>query len=478
MPKRYFRYRSLEEVHEEVGRLGLDISLETDLKAVWRPVQIGRLRSGNSLAVHPMEGCDGTLDGRPDELTFRRWERFAAGGAKLIWGEATAIVDEGRANPRQLWLNSKTLPDFQRLVERTRSSHRETFGGVDDLVVGLQLTHSGRWSYQKPMIAVHIPPVDARTFLDKKKSTVMPADFPLVSDDYLESLEDRFVDAAKLAHRAGFDFVDIKQCHTYLLCELLGARTREGRYGGSWENRTRFVRNVVRKVQDVVPELTVASRVNCFDGVPFNRNSDTGVGGPMAYTTPYVDGFGLDPEHPLEMDLQEPIELVRMLASHDVRLINITMGSPYFNPHYGRPLEKPPIDAYDPPEHPLLGVNRHFTAAEEIQAAAPESVIVGTGYSWLRHYLINAAEGNLKRGRVRIVGAGRGAIAYPTFARDAMETGRMEPSRSCLAVSFCTTLMRSKGNELGQYATGCVPRDDVYAKIYRELERTEKAAKS
>jgi len=471
MSKRYFRYRSLEDLRSDADRLGLDLPLETELEAVWRPVQVGPLRTGNSLAVQPMEGCDATLDGRPDELTFRRWERFGAGGAKLIWGEATAVVREGRANPRQLWLNEKNLADFQRLVERTRSAHRRVFGRDDDLVIGIQLTHSGRWSHEKPIIAVHNPPVDARTFLDKAKTVPIPSDYPVVEDEYLEQLEDRFAEAAKLASRAGFDFVDIKQCHTYLLGELLGARSRSGRYGGNWENRTRLIRNIVRKIQDAVPNLVVASRVNAFDGVPFTVDPRTGCGRPSEHPIPYVDGFGLNPQNPLEMDLTEPKELVKLLAALGVPLVNVSLGSPYYNPHYGRPLEKPPIDAYEPPEHPLLGVDRHFRAAKEIQESCPEVVVVGTGYSWLRNFLLNAAEGNLRHGHVRIVGAGRGAIAYPDFVRDAMEIGYMKPRKSCLAVSFCTTLMRSKDNELGQYATGCVPRDRVYAEIYAELER-------
>lgn len=477
MPKRYFRYRSLDDLRADVERLGLDIPLESELQAVWNPVLVGSRRLGNSLAIHPMEGCDGTPDGRPDELTFRRWERFGAGGAKLIWGEATAVVPEGRANPRQLWLTQENLAEFARLVDRTRSVHRQTFGRDDDLLVGLQLTHSGRWSYQAPMIAVHNPVVDARTYLDPKKTRPIPEDYPVISDDYLEALEDRFVEAARLAHRAGFDFVDIKQCHTYLFGELLGARRRKGNYGGSWENRTRLIRNVVGKIKDAVPDLMVASRINSFDGIPFVVDPATGAGRPVEHPVPYLDGFGVNPEIPLEMDLEEPKALVGLLASLGVELINVSMGSPYYNPHYGRPLEKPPIDAYDPPEHPLIGVARHFRAAEEILRAHPRTVIVGTGYSWLRHFLLNAAEGNLRRNRVHIVGAGRGALAYPDFVRNAMETGSMAASKSCLAVSFCTTLMRSKDHPLGQYPTGCVPRDPVYAEIYRELEGKMKAEK-
>src|SRR5262245_15353521 len=212
-----------------------------------------------------MEGCDGTLDGRPDELTFRRYRRFGAGGAKLIWGEATAVVEEGRANARQLLLNDQTAPDLERMLRDCRAAHREAFGSDDDLVVGLQLTHSGRYSYRRPLIAFHDPILDPRTALDKQTGRTVDDSYPLLSDDDLRRLPDHYVAAARLAQRIGFQFVDIKQCHRYLLSELLAARTRPGPYGGSLENRTRLAREVITRVRAEVPGLVVATRVNVFD---------------------------------------------------------------------------------------------------------------------------------------------------------------------------------------------------------------------
>src|SRR5436309_3139684 len=259
---RFFKFHSVEDLQAESTRLGLDLRFSDDLSPLFRPRNIGPLRVGNSLCIQPMEGCDGTLDGRPDELTFRRYVRFGAGGAKLIWGEATAVTEDGRANPRQLHLNKKTVPDFERLLAACRQAHRQAFGVDDDLVVGLQLTHSGRYSYRRPLIAFHDPILDPRTIADKGTGKAVDFDYPLVDDDYLKRLADHYVAAARLAHQVGFQFVDIKQCHRYLLSELLAAKTRPGPYGGSLENRTRLARDIIGRIRDEAPGLVIATRLN------------------------------------------------------------------------------------------------------------------------------------------------------------------------------------------------------------------------
>jgi 2,4-dienoyl-CoA reductase-like NADH-dependent reductase (Old Yellow Enzyme family) len=449
---RYFTYRSLDELRADIERRGLDLELAPSASLLLQPQRIGPLTAGNRLAVHPMEGCDATADGRPGELTFRRWERFGAGGAKLIWGEATAVVPEGRANPRQLLISAETAPDLERLLAATRRAHRRRFGADGDLIVGLQLTHSGRWSHPRPLLAQHIPPVDAI-------KRIAP-DYPLLDDAYLEQLEDRFAEAAALAWRIGFDFVDVKQCHTYLLNELLSAHHREGPYGGDFEGRTRFVRNVIGKVRSQVgPGPLLASRVNVYDGPPFEKGA-SGVGRPVG-DGPYPWGFGTDCERPLEPDLAEPLRLIGLLRDLGVAMINVTMGSPYLNPHIGRPFERPPVDGYQPPEHPLVGVARHFRAAAAVQQAYPDLVVVGTGYSWLRHYAVLAGEANARAGHVSMVGLGRGALAYPDFAADLMERGEMIDRKTCLGDSYCTELMR------GRLPAGCVPRDPLYAAQFK-----------
>ena len=464
---RHFTYKSLAELAAAAQSLGAkNVSFVEDKErvraALARSVRVGSVTVGNSMAIHPMEGCDGTADGRPGELTWRRYERFARGGAKLIWFEATAIRQDGRANARQLFLNPATRDDFARLLERVHTLHREAYGSTDDLLIPVQLTVSGRYAYPKKTIAYHNPLIDDRSGI--------PAEYPLISDDELERIEDQFVEAAGLALEAGFRSVDIKATHGYLLSELLGAKTREGRYGGSLENRARLLRNVFRKVRDRYGKrLTLAMRLGCFDSVPYRKNSSTGVGEPYPFPVPYPWGWGVNPDNPLEEDLSEVKQLLAWLVADGLELLNVSIGCPYYNPHIGRPFEKPDEGNYEQPEHPLLGVDRHFRIAGELQRAFPDLPMIGTGYSWLQKYALNAAAANLESGAIQLFGLGRGVLSYPDFARDALSTGELDEARVCKTLTYCSFLMRQKTNELGQYPTGCPPFDKlVYGPIIKE----------
>ncbi len=310
MPK-HFTYKSLDDLRADVAARGLNIQFEDTIDRVLQPVQIGHRKIGNALGIQPMEGCDGDLDGTPGPLTYRRWERFGRGGSKLIWGEATAVDKDARANPRQLFLHEKNVKQFEDLAKKTRAGHRDVFGNDDDLLVGLQITHSGRYSFKKPYLVYHHPQVDQRTYVDKSNGILIDDDYPVVTDDYLEKLEDRFAAIAVLVEQAGFDFIDLKQCHTYLLSELLGARVREGKYGGSFENRTRFIRNVLEKINAKVrKDFIIASRINAYDGIPYRKNPVSGIGEPMPCDLPYKYSFGVDKHDPLREDLTEVKQLL------------------------------------------------------------------------------------------------------------------------------------------------------------------------
>jgi 2,4-dienoyl-CoA reductase-like NADH-dependent reductase (Old Yellow Enzyme family) len=469
---RFFKFHHLSDLETESARLGLDLRFQDDLTPLFRPVAIGKLRAGNSLCIQPMEGCDGTLDGRPDDLTFRRYRRFGGGGAKLIWGEATAVTRDGRANPRQLHLNDKTAPDFQRMLETCRQAHRQAFRSDEDLVVGLQLTHSGRYSYQRPLIAFHDPILDPLTVADKAAPRSVDSTYPLLDDDYLKRLPDFYVAAARLAHQVGFQFVDIKQCHRYLLNEMLAAKNRHGPYGGSLENRTRLAREIIGRIRSEVPDLLVATRLNVFDGIPYRKNADS-VGEPCPWKTPIRSAWGTREDDPSEADLREPIQWIEEMARMGVALVNVSMGNPYASMHVIRPFEYPPPDGYESPEHPLQGVDRHFRLAGQIQEKSPGLPIVGSGYSYLQEFLFQAGAANIRAGRITLVGVGRASLPQPDFARQLMEHGRLERKRVCRTFSYCTALMRAKHNELGQFATGCPPFDkEIYGPIWTESNRT------
>jgi 2,4-dienoyl-CoA reductase-like NADH-dependent reductase (Old Yellow Enzyme family) len=412
-----------------------------------------------------MEGCDGEPDGRPGALTFRRFRRFGAGGAKVIWGEACAVVEEGRASPRQLWLDAHSQDDFARLVAECRAAHRQANGDDSDLLVGLQLTHSGRYSHPRPILAAHDP-----LLVGRYRAT---AATPLISDDDLQRLVDAYVAAARRAMQAGFDFLDVKQCHRYLLSELLGARNRPGLYGGSFENRTRLAREIFQAIRAAVPGAILATRLNVYDGIPFHPDA-SGAGVPDDWSAPLVNGWGMDPESPFVLDLTEPIRWIAAMRSLGVELVNVTLGNPYAQPHIGRPFETAPPDGYESPEHPLVGVDRHFRATATIQHAFPELPIVGTGYSYLQEFLPAAAAANVRDRRTTLVGVGRAALAQPDFARQLLDLGRLDRKRVCRTFSYCTALMRAKNHPLGQYPTGCPPFDkEAYGEIWKEVQQIE-----
>jgi NADPH2 dehydrogenase len=470
---RFFKFRSLEAIEAESARLGLDLRFSRDLGPLFQPVQVGGRRVGNSLCIHPMEGCDGELDGAPGELTYRRYRRFGAGGAKLIWGEAAAVVPEGRATTRQLLVAEQHAAALERLVRECRQAHREAFGNEDDLLLGLQLTHSGRYSYPRPLIACHDPLLDPRTVADRATGRKVDADYPLLDDDTLERLPDAYVAAARLCQRVGFDFVDVKQCHRYLLNELLAARNRPGKFGGGLENRTRLARTIIERIRAEVPGLLIACRLNGFDGIPFHTGPDAeGTGEPDAFSPPVPTVWGAQPESPLVPDLSEPLAWIGEMVRLGVCLLNLTLGNPYVVPHLGRPFEYPPPDGYQAPEHPLIGVDRHFRLTAEVQRAYPDLPVVGTGYSYLQEFFPQAGAANIRDGRVTFLGVGRASLSMPDFARLLQQTGQLERRRICRTFSYCTALMRAKHNELGQFASGCPPFDkEVYGPLWEQAKK-------
>jgi 2,4-dienoyl-CoA reductase-like NADH-dependent reductase (Old Yellow Enzyme family) len=404
-----FHFQSVDQLRESISELALSLDVTEDLSPLLEPVELGRFKVPNRLVVLPMEGCDGTAEGAPDELTFRRYRRFASGGAGILWMEATAVVEEGRANPRQLWLHPGTSAEFARLAEQTRKAAEDALGTGHRPLLIVQLTHSGR--YSRPHRAP--APIIAHRSLYLDPIHRLGPDYPLISDDELERLEDRYLEAALCAREAGFDGVDVKACHRYLMSELLASHTRQdSKYGGpSFENRSRLFRNVVLKIRDAAPDLLVTSRMNAYDA--------------MAY--PY--GFGVSEDDPGTPALEEPIELVRFLHRAGAPLVNITIGNPYFNPHVNRPFDLPVAGGATPPESPLEGVARFTGIVRRIQEENPGMAVIGGGYSWLRQFFPHVAAANVRKGWVSLVGAGRMSFAYPDFPRDLAEKGGLDPEK-------------------------------------------------
>lgn len=428
-----------------------------------QPLRIGTIELGNRIAIHPMEGWDGTADGRPSEATFRRWSRFGASGAKLIWGgEAVAVRHDGRANPNQLVINKHSREDLSKLRETVVEHHRKAVGSTNGLLVGLQLTHSGR--YSKPNTNDRAEPriLYRHPILDKRLG--LKDDSALLTDEEIEDIIDAYCRAAIVARDSGFDFVDIKHCHGYLGHEFLSAHTREGRYGGSLDNRTRFLQEIVAGVRRSAPGLLIGIRLSAFDTVPFKPDVNAtdrkpkGVPERAANLVPYRWGFGVDVNNPCEPDLTETFELMGLLDSLDIRLINISAGSPYYNPHIQRPAFYPPSDGYFPPEEPLLGVQRQIEVVHEIKRRFPQLLIVGTGYSYLQEFLPFVAQAVIRHRWADSVGLGRVVLSYPAMLLDVIEGRSLDRRKICRTFSDCTTAPRKN------LPSGCYPLDEYYNK--------------
>jgi NADPH2 dehydrogenase len=446
-----------------------------------QPIDIDGFKISNRWCVQPMEGWDGTTDGQPSEHTLRRWQHFGASGAKLIWGgEAFAVQADGRANPHQIGIIDGNEPRAEKgaaaLLKTLLTAHHEKFGNTDGLLIGLQLTHSGRFCRPhdkkklEPKILYHHPLLDP-------KFQISPSDDSVVlTDDYIRKLIDAYIRAAQLAHRVGFHFVDLKHCHGYLGHEFLSARTRPGPFGGSLENRTRFVHEIISGIRATCPGLKIGVRFSAFDHPPFKPDPAKSGGGKLgpgicedfSKSLPYVYGFGCRAENPLEMDLAEPIAFIQMLGKLGVKLINVSCCSPYYNPHFQRPAIFPPSDGYQPPEDPLVGVARQIDAVRQLKEACPDSIFVGSGYSYLQEYLPHVAQAAVRQNWVDFVGIGRMILSYWDMPADTLLGGALQTKRICRTFSDCTTAPRNG------IISGCYPLDDHYKDAAEHAELKQK----
>ncbi len=465
--------KTVGDFRRHVASLGIELQCEDQIVAssaspLAQPIQnvaINGKKIGNRIAIHPMEGWDGTTTGGATEEVRRRWQRFGESGAKLIYGgEAMAVRPDGRANPNQLIIVEQNKRDLAELVEILKRAHRERYGTTDDLVIGFQLTHSGRFckpndkKRMEPRVAYRHP------ILDKKFGVT--SDAQVWTDAEIEQLIQKYVEAAKIAWDAGADFTDIKHCHGYLLHEFLSAFTRPGKYGGSFENRTRILREIISGIRASGNKIEIGVRLSAFDFVPFKPDpalSTPGKLGPgipedFSHCLPYRYAFGVNQNNPVEYDLTETFQFVELCAQLGVKILNLSAGSPYYNPHIQRPAAYPPSDGYQPAHDPLIDVARQINVVREIKRKAPQNLIlIGTAYSYLQEYLPHVAQFVVRNSWTDMVGLGRMALAYPGLLTDAVQLGALEKKIICRTFSDCTTAPRNG------LISGCYPLDKYYS---------------
>ena len=438
-----FHYKTLDEVLAKARELGVSLPFANDTRVLSEPLTFDGVTLNNRLGVAPMEGADSLPDGSPSGLTARRYLRDAAGGSAVIWFEAVSIVSEGRSSGTQLYIDEKNLDAYKSLTERIKKEGLRVNGFAPYLV--MQANHSGRYSNPgnkpSPIIAYRHPELEKYRAAD---------DGCVVSDDYLKRLEERFGEAALLAKKAGFDAVDIKSCHGYLLAELCSAYTRRGIYGGSFENRTRLLKNAICAAKaHESKDFKVTSRLGIYDG----------------YAYPY--GFGVSPTSGLTPDLSEPKRLVRELYSElGVRMIDLTMGNPYATTHVTRPFD---TGKYEPDEHPFTGLARMINGIGEIKRAVPEMTVFASAPTYLRQFSDLFTAGAVEQGLCDGMLFGRMAFSDPDFANQIIKTGRIDPLSVCLTCGKCGDLIRS------HKPTGCVIRDgETYMPFYKEFAEEKK----
>lgn len=427
-----FRYKTGEDLRSKAVELGIELPWSDDVTSLFLPYDLSGSRVANRFVVQPMEAHDSDNDGSPSDLTRRRYLRYASGGSGIIWYEAVSVVREGRSGPHQLWINKKNADGFARLNDDIRK--HSALPGSDPFLV-IQLTHSGRYSkpegVPKPQAAAANPILD----------TAPPA---ILTDDDLKRLIDRFAESAQLAWRAGFNAVDIKACHGYLVIDLLAAKSRKGSiFGGEeTEKRFRFLLETIDRIRDEVPEIMVTCRLGISDLYP--------------------GGFGVDEKG--DCDFTESILLTDQLACRGIRLLNVTMGSPYYNPHVSRPYDNPVPGSTVPTEHPLKGVMRMIKGTAMFSEKFPGMAMTGSGWSYLRHLAPNVAAAVIADGRATFAGFGRNSFAYPSMPLDLMQTGKADPKKACITCSGCTRLIRSLR------PGGCVVHDrEVYGNELKKL---------
>jgi len=411
MEFRKFDYSSALQLLADATSNGIELPYSQNTDVLAKPLTITGRRIENRILAQPIEGFDAEADGSPSQRSISRYLDLAKGGVGTIWMESISVNHSGRSNPHQFWLTRDNVDNFKNLVDQI---HQATGHGSPVYVVA-QLTHSGRYSrpgqYAAPICAFHNP--------------LIPKDNEhIVSDDEVQVIIDDYIAAIKLAQQAGFDAVDVRACHGYLINEFFAAYDREGCYGGSFDNRMRFLMSVIDGARASC-DITLGVRLNMYDGLPY----------------PY--GWGCNKNDAKKLDTSEPLQLVGNLAKHGIAILNVSAGVGAYTPHVIRPYDSGGVI---PEEHPLQGVSRLLGLARQAKREAPGCSVVCSGLTWLRQFAPNVAAGGIDEGWFDLAGFGRQSIAYPDFANDFLE--HRQPAVFCATCGGCTALIKKMGKEL------------------------------
>jgi 2,4-dienoyl-CoA reductase-like NADH-dependent reductase (Old Yellow Enzyme family) len=397
------------------------------LEMLSSPIQIGKRVAPNRIVNQPMECNDSDAGGNPTELTFQRYRNLAEGGAGMIVVESLTISYESRARRNQLKISEETAAGLERLVKEMKEINPES-------LIIFQINHSG--------------PISGAAFSKAVSLYAVGNGIHLLTTEELEEIEDKFAKAAVIAKQVGADGIDFKHCHGYLGGEMLRpANIRNDRFGGTFENRTRFFRETTEKIKKAVGEgpFLMGARYSVYEGIP----GGFGTGGPVEVME----------------DLYEPLTFSKIVEEVGMNYVNVSAGIPAITPEIVRPTRSYPE-----------GIYRHFGWAEAVKALVKIPVI-GSGYSYLRDgkndlkepdptkkSFLYWTEKNLEEENVDLVGIGRQSLADPLFAKKVL-SGNFDQVNFCTACGGCSTLL------ISQKEVGCVVYNEYYRNILRQLKK-------
>ncbi len=392
------------------------------------PIKIGKKTAVNRIVNQPMECNDGDPSGHPTDLTFKRYRALAEGGAGIIIVESLTLGYESRARKNQLKISEETARDLEKLVKEMKEINPKP-------LVFFQINHSGRHSGGAFSKVVSLTP------------TGDPSIHVLTTEE-IEKISDQFVAASVIAEQAGADGIDFKHCHGYLCGEMLRpANTRGDRFGGSFENRTRFFTETIQKIKKAVrnDSFVIGLRYSVYEGIP--------------------GGFGTPGPQEVMEDLSEPLAFAKRVEEMGMDFINASAGIPAITHEIVRPTKSFPE-----------GVYRHFGWAKAVKQSVKIPVI-GSAYSYLREgkndlkepdpskkSFMYWAEKNIKDRNVDMVGLGRQSLADPLFAKKIL-SGDVEKINFCTAGGGCAVLLRS------QALVGCTVYDKYYKEVLRNVRK-------
>lgn len=399
---------------------------------IFSPIKIGTKTAVNRIAINAMECTDADDQGNPTEKTYRRYRRLFEGGAGIVVLEAITVTYDSRGRLHQLSImprNAKALAEFVKEMRRVN----------DKTLFIWQLTHSGELShpdFSKRVCVKNLPGFGGE----------------LLSEDDIKKIIDQFVESAKIAHDAGADGVDFKNCHGYLMSQLVRPyNDRNWKYGGSWENRTRATYEVYERIAKEVndPEFIVGSKVSMWEGFPGGQ----GTGGP---SSPIID-------------LTESLDLIKGMEKRGAKFILVSAGSPSITLALSQPDKTIPDDVY---------LHFGFQKAAR-QALKPETVVIGSAYSVLRDgknglkavkreeaSLTYWADKNIRDGVTNMIAIGRQSFADPYLPKKLKE-GKENEIHWCTACDNCIELL------IRQRPVGCTTYEREYTETLQAIRKEE-----